>query len=94
MEYVRTLRERRNLTQAELAQECGCHATTISQIESARMLPSLELFARLARVLKAPPKTLLEALLTASQLPRRAPGSVTDLQKERERRKREPHADH
>lgn len=68
MEFVRNLRARRGYTQGELAVKCGCHATTISQIESSRMLPSLELYARIARVLRISPSRLLNELLTAYQV--------------------------
>jgi len=85
MEFVRTLRARRDLTQAQLAEKCGCHWSTVSQIEHSKMLPSLELFARLARELKVSPSRLLDELLTAHQVGRRA-ASVTNLQTERERR--------
>jgi transcriptional regulator with XRE-family HTH domain len=94
MEFVRHLRERRDLTQAALAQKCGCHPTTVSQIEKARMLPSLELFARLVRALKVSPSRLLEELITAHKGPGRAPASVTNLQSERERREGRRKLDH
>jgi transcriptional regulator with XRE-family HTH domain len=94
MEYVRNLRERRGLTQAALADRCGCHATTVSQIESARMLPSLELFARLAQELKVSPSRLLDELRTAYQVARHASASVTNLQMEREKRSRQSQLDH
>lgn len=86
MEGVRELRERLDLTQAALAERCGCHPTTVSQIELARMLPSLELFARLSHVLKVSPSRLLKSLITAYQVTGRKPSAV-DLQPERENRK-------
>ena len=84
MEGVRELRERLDMTQAALAERCGCHWTTVSQIERARMLPSLELFARLASVLKVSPSRLLKLLITGY---RHKPSSIVDLQTERENRK-------
>ncbi len=86
MESVRDRRERVGFTQAELAQRCGCHATTISHIERGREQPSLELFARMADELKISPTKLLDLLNVRSV--KRAAASVTDLQKERERRLR------
>lgn len=89
MEYVRTMRTRLGMTQKELAADIQCHFTTVSQIESGRMVPSLELFARLAQVLKCPETRLLDELLKSHRLARpRAGASVTDLQRERDRRKR------
>lgn len=85
MEFVRQQRERRDLTQAALAERCGCHPTTVSQIEKGRMLPSLELFARLAHELKVSPARLLGELLTAHQNGTTS-ASVTSLQTERARR--------
>lgn len=59
MELLRTLRERKRWSQAALAERCHCHPTTISQMEAHRMVPSLELFARLSRALKVSPTRLL-----------------------------------
>lgn len=92
MESLRDRRERVGLTQAGLAEKCGCHATTISQMESGRILPSLPLFARMAPALKVSASKLLMLLNVASSEARCVPnvhtGSVTNLQKERERRQR------
>jgi transcriptional regulator with XRE-family HTH domain len=90
MESLRDRREQVGLTQAALAQKCGCHATTISQIESGRILPSLPLFARMLPALKLRASRLLVMLNVPSGSARAAPtsASVTDLQKERERRER------
>lgn len=92
MEFVRNLRERRGLTQDEVASKCGCHPTTVSQIENSRMLPSLELFVRLAHVLKCSQSRLSDELISAhSSTRRRVSASVTNLQAERERRKPTDH---
>jgi transcriptional regulator with XRE-family HTH domain len=90
---VRDRRERVGLTQAELAEKCGCHATTISQIESGRIHPSLPLFARMAPALKVSASKLLVLLNVRCGIARTGPApqsssSITDLQKERERRQR------
>jgi transcriptional regulator with XRE-family HTH domain len=88
MEFLRNLRERRGLTQAELGERIGRHATTVSQFESARSLPSVEVLSRLARELNISPGKLLDELLTAYRMAHhRSPASVTNLQRERERRK-------
>lgn len=59
METVRDARLRKGFTQKALAERCGCDETTISHLENDRELPSLTLFARLARELKLPPTKLL-----------------------------------
>jgi transcriptional regulator with XRE-family HTH domain len=87
METVRDARERLSFTQEELAERCGCHATTISHIERGREQPSLELFAHMARELKITPTRLLTLLRKPSI--KRGSTSVTDIVKERERRERE-----
>jgi transcriptional regulator with XRE-family HTH domain len=90
MESVRERRERVGLTQAALAEKCGCHPTTISQIESGRIQPSLPLFRRLVPALKVSASKLLDMLNpteTAEMVPAPA-SSVTDLLKERARRER------
>jgi transcriptional regulator with XRE-family HTH domain len=88
METLRDRRERVGLTQAELAQKCGCHPTTISQIESGKMLPSLPLFARLLLALRVRASRLLVMLNVPSAARPVPTASVTDLQQERERRER------
>ena len=93
MEFVRNLRERRSLTQAELASRIGCHWSTVSQIENGKILPGLELFAAMARALKVSPARLLNEVLTAYRFAHRTSASVTNLQSERERR-RTPRNDH
>lgn len=90
MESLRDRRERVGLTQAELAERCGCHETTISQIERGRMQPSLELFRRMVPALKVSAKKLLTMLnnvpkATAKAVPT---ASVTDFQREKEQRLR------
>lgn len=88
MEYVRRRREELGYTQKELAGQCFCDATTISQIEHRRLVPRLVLFDHLARALKCSPKRLLKALLHEDDDEPKAPcASVTDLQKEREQRR-------
>lgn len=86
MELLRKLRKRKRWTQEALAERCGCHPTTISQIEAHRMLPSLELFARLTRVLKVSPKKLLREFVPdeAEEEPRTTRSA--ELQERRESR--------
>lgn len=50
---VRELRERRNLTQSELARRCGCTRQTIIMLEQERYVPSLSLAFSVARELRA-----------------------------------------
>lgn len=61
---LRTWRERRGLTQAELARRIGVHFTTISQLENGRMKPSVELLAAWARELRRPVGNVLSAVLS------------------------------
>jgi len=63
MEYVRHRREELGKTQKDVADECFCDATTISQIEHRRLVPRLVLFEHLTRALKCSPKRLLRELL-------------------------------
>lgn len=85
MDFLRELRERRRFTQAELAERCRCHSTTISQMEARRMLPSLVLFARMTRVLRISPTKLLRWFVPEEfEEPTRVPPS--EVQERRESR--------
>jgi putative transcriptional regulator len=57
---VHRLRERRGLTQAELAARVGVHRVTVAALEGGRKAPSLELLEQLARVLRVRPGRLLD----------------------------------
>jgi DNA-binding XRE family transcriptional regulator len=50
---VRSLRERSNLTQSELARRAGTGQAAIARIESGRTVPKLDLLARIAVALNA-----------------------------------------
>ena len=50
---VRALRERRNLSQAELASLAGTGQAAIARIESGRRVPKFELLSRIADALHA-----------------------------------------
>jgi DNA-binding XRE family transcriptional regulator len=47
---IKALREGARLTQAQLASRAGTHQTAIARLESGRVVPSLDLVERLARV--------------------------------------------
>jgi transcriptional regulator with XRE-family HTH domain len=55
---LRSLRERKMLTQQELAAEAGLTITTISRIETGKVNPSLRTIRALARVLDCNPQEL------------------------------------
>jgi len=48
---LREVREKRGLSQKELAELTGGHVSNLSYYESGRRIPSLELFVKIARVL-------------------------------------------
>jgi len=48
---VRALREKRRLTQAGLAEKVGTTQSAIARLESGRVLPNLDLLARIAAAL-------------------------------------------
>jgi DNA-binding XRE family transcriptional regulator len=56
---VRKLREKRNLTQTELAELAGTGQAAIARIESGRTVPKLDLLARIADALNATMKLSL-----------------------------------
>jgi transcriptional regulator with XRE-family HTH domain len=56
-------REALRLTQEQLAERTGLHVTTISKIERGQQVPSLALFALIARALSCPPDELLRKVL-------------------------------
>src|SRR6188508_73832 len=53
-EQVRALRVARRLTAAALAQQCGVSRSLVSQIETGRISPSLDVVRRLAAALAVP----------------------------------------
>jgi transcriptional regulator with XRE-family HTH domain len=48
---VRAAREAKGLTQAALAEAADVHRTTLVRIEQGQMMPSIEVFTRIADVL-------------------------------------------
>jgi transcriptional regulator with XRE-family HTH domain len=56
---IKTLRERRDWTQAELAEKVGVSRVTIGRIEIGYARPSLDLLERLAAVFKVKVSRLL-----------------------------------
>jgi transcriptional regulator with XRE-family HTH domain len=50
-ETLKRLRERRGLTQAELASRIGVHRVTIATWETGRYRPSIDLLPKLAKAL-------------------------------------------
>ena len=57
---LKEIRQRRNLTQGELAAKVGVHLVTISRIETGVRQPSMNLLQRLAKALKVKVGDLLE----------------------------------
>src|SRR5512141_2987582 len=56
-------REAQQLTQEQLAERAGIHATTIGKIERGQQIPSLALFILIAQALACPPADLLRRVL-------------------------------
>lgn len=86
METVTSLRKRRKMSQAALAEQLGVDPTTISQYEHGRCMPSLERFADLCEALNVSAKRMLEALKEARRRRTAPRAPVTNLQEVRERR--------
>ncbi len=57
---LKKARERRELTQAELAKRVGVHQVTIARLETGVRRPSADLLQRLAKVLKVKMEDLLK----------------------------------
>ncbi len=57
---LKKAREKRKLTQAELATKAGVHEMTISRLERGDRQPSMDLLQRLARALKVKIADLLK----------------------------------
>lgn len=57
---LRAIRQRRDLTQAELAEKVGVFQTAISQFEQGRAQPSIETLYRIAEALGVSAAELLE----------------------------------
>ena len=49
---LKRIREKRRMTQGQLAQKVGVHLVTISRIETGARQPSMDLLHRLAKALK------------------------------------------
>ena len=58
-EALKSLRELRNLTQAELGSRAGIAAASVSHFETGQRLPSIESLVRLADALHVPVDVLL-----------------------------------
>ncbi len=57
---LKKARERRKLTQAELAKNVGVHQVTIARLETGARRPSADLLRRLAKLLKVKMEDLLD----------------------------------
>ena len=57
---LKKARERRKLTQVELAKRVGVHQVTIARLETGVRRPSADLLRRLAKVLKLKMEDLLK----------------------------------
>jgi len=84
MESIRERRERMGFTQKELADACGKHFSHICHIERGRADPSFKVIVKMAAALDMTPGKLVDMLVRSAK----SVASVTDIQKERERRKR------
>ena len=60
-------REKRNLTQLQLAERCDFDVTYISLLERGRRQPSLKAFIRIATALDSSPVEILKKTLKALQ---------------------------
>jgi transcriptional regulator with XRE-family HTH domain len=59
-ENLRAARKRLELTQEEVAERSGVHATEVSRIEAGKRDPQISTLKRLAAAVEVPPGKLLE----------------------------------
>jgi transcriptional regulator with XRE-family HTH domain len=59
-ENLRAARKRLELTQEQVAERSGVHATEVSRIEAGKRDPKVSTLRRLARAVELPPGRLLE----------------------------------
>ena len=57
---LKRLRDRRKLTQQQLAERVGAHRVTIAKLETGALRPSVDMLERLAKALKAKVTDLLK----------------------------------
>jgi len=57
---LKEIRDKRGMTQGQLAKKVGVHLVTISRIETGARQPSMDLLHRLAKVLKVKVGDLLK----------------------------------
>jgi len=57
---LREARKRLGLTQEQVAERCGVHATEVSRIEAGKRDPKVSTLRRLAAAVEVPPGRLLE----------------------------------
>lgn len=57
---LREARERLQLTQEQVAERSGVHATEVSRIEAGKRDPQISTLRRLAKAVELPPGQLLE----------------------------------
>jgi transcriptional regulator with XRE-family HTH domain len=57
---LREARERLGLTQEQVAERCGVHATEVSRIEGGKRDPRISTLIRLANALEVKPSELLD----------------------------------
>jgi transcriptional regulator with XRE-family HTH domain len=58
--HIRQIRERKNLSQQNLADICDLPKTTIGRIERAEMNTTIKTLVKIANALEIEPKTLLD----------------------------------
>ena len=59
---LREARERLGLTQEQVAERCGVHATEVSRIEAGKRDPQVSTLERLAKAVEMKPGQLLDGL--------------------------------
>ena len=59
--YLKSQRQRRNLSQAQFARLLGCAQATVAYYETGRHLPSREVAERISEALRDPDTALLRA---------------------------------
>ncbi|WP_425469424.1 helix-turn-helix domain-containing protein [Paraburkholderia azotifigens] len=74
---VRSVREQKNLTQAQLAERAGIHLSAVSHVERARRQSSFETLIVVAQALDTPLSTLMR--LAEEMMKIKQEGTTVDL---------------